>query len=221
MNRNSRRKLGSIAALVGRLRGPGRRGRADVRFRARLVLGALLAANLVTALAVFQPWSGSAEDLEQRLAALRQEVATRRQAVQRLRGVSAKVQTAREQAERFVADYFLDRRTVSSTVLRELDTLAREAGMKAKEGSYLFEPIEGSNGLSMMTIHAGFEGSYADLMHFLNLLDRSPRLIILSDLQASPQASGMLLNVTMKLNAFVREQAQQGELQARAEASGS
>lgn len=220
MNRNSS-KPGSLATLLARLRPSRRAGRADVRLRARLVLGALLAANLVTALAVFQPWSGSAEDLERRLAALRQEVQTRREAVERLRAVSAKVQTAREQAERFVSEFFLDRRTVSSTVLRELDTLAREAGMKAKEGSFLFEPIEGSDGLGMMTIHASFEGSYADLMHFLNLLDRSPRLIILSDLQAAPQASGMLLNVTMKLNAFVREQAEQDRLQARGEASGS
>ncbi len=191
-----------------------------MRFWARLVLGALLAADLATALAVFQPWSGSAQDLERRLAALRGEVASRRQAVDRLRAVAAKVQVAREQAERFVAEYFLERRTVSSTVLRELDALARKAGMKAKEGSYLFEPIEGSRGLSMMTIHAGFEGSYADLIKFLNLIDRSGRLIILSDLQAAPQASGPLLNVTMKLNAFVREDVGES-LQARAEASGS
>lgn len=220
MNRNSS-KPGSLTGLVSRLRGPGRSSRADLRLRARLLLGALLAANLGTALAVFQPWSGSPEELERRLVGLRQEVAARREAVERLRAVAAKVRTAREQAEGFVAEHFLDRRTVSSTVLSELDALAREAGMKAKEGSYLFEPIEGSQGLSMMTLHANFEGTYADLMRFLNLLDRSRRLIILSDLQAAPQAGGALLNVTMKLNAFVREQGAEGRLQARAEAPGS
>ncbi|MCS7314916.1 MAG: hypothetical protein RMI94_07005 [Bryobacterales bacterium] len=220
MNRNSETP-GTFAALLARPGPSARAGRADLRLRARILLGSLLAANLALALAIFQPWGGSADDLERRLAALRQEVTERRQAVERLRAVATKVQTARQQAERFVAEYFLDRRTVSSTILRELDTLAREAGMRAREGSYLFEPIEGSDGLSMMTIQAGFEGSYADLMRLLNLLDRSPRLIILADLQAAPQPSGTLLNVTMKLNAFVREKDRQATLPARAEAPQS
>ena len=193
--------------------------RRDVRVWARAVVGLLLAVDLIVALAVLQPWGSSAEDLDRRLAALQAEVQQRRQTVQRLKSIAAKVESARHEAERFVNEYFLDRRTVSSTILGELDALARKAGIKPKEGSFQFEPIEGSQGLSMMTIHAGFEGTYADLMHFLNLLDRSPRLLILSDLQAAPQASGMTLNVTMKLNAFVREQAAPVAVAAQREAT--
>jgi len=189
--------------LKRRLRGSKR----DRQGWLRAALGILLAADLAAALAVLKPWGGSAADLQRQLAALRQDVARRREAVARLRAVVSKVETAREQAERFVNTYFLDRRTVSSTVLSELEGLAKQAGVRLKEGSYLFEPVEGSDGLSMMTINAGAEGTYADLMHFLNLLDRCPRLLIVSDLQAAPQPSGMTLNVTMKLNAFVREQA--------------
>lgn len=181
-------------------------GRRDALAWARLALGALLLADLAAALAVFKPWGGSAQDLLRQREALSRDVARRRQAVLKLRAVVSKVETARREAERFVAAYFLERRTVSSTVLAELDRLAKEAGVRQKEGSYLFEPVEGSDGLSMMTINAAYEGAYAELRRFLNLLDRSPRLLILSDLQASPQASGPALNVTMKLNAFVREQ---------------
>jgi len=218
MSRNS--ELTKIAAgAPARLRRLLRAQRRDVRAWARAIVGLLLAVDLIAALAVFQPWGGSAEDLDRRLATLREEVEQRRRAVERLRSVAAKVQTARQETEQFVSEYFLDRRTVSSTILGELDAMAREAGIKPKEGSYLFEPIEGSQGLSMMTIHAGYEGTYADLMHFLNLLDRSPRLLILSDLQAAPQASGMTLNVTMKLNAFVREQAAPAAVAAQREAS--
>jgi len=205
MNRNSE-PTKNVAGAPPRLKRLVRAQGRDVRAWGRVLVGLLLAADLIVALAVFPPLGGSAEDLDRRLTMLREEVEQRRRAVERLRSVAAKVETARQQAEQFVSEYFLDRRTVSSTILGELDAMARQAGIKPKEGSYLFEPIEGSQGLSMMTIHAGYEGTYADLMHFLNLLDRSPRLLILSDLQAAPQASGMTLNVTMKLNAFVREQ---------------
>lgn len=205
MPRNSE-QAGGLAAAGRWLkrRVPG--GRRDPLGWLRVGLGLLLAANLAAALAVFKPWGGSGKDLERELIALRQDVAQRRETVARLREVVAKVESARQQTDRFVADYFLDRRTVSSTVLSELEGLAKQAGIKLKEGSYLFEPVEGSEGLSMMTINLGSEGAYGDLMHFLNLLDRCPRLLIVSDLQAAPQTSGLTLNVTMKLNAFVREQ---------------
>ncbi|MGD0014150.1 MAG: hypothetical protein ABSD56_06965 [Bryobacteraceae bacterium] len=49
--------------------------------------------------------------------------------------------------------------------------------------------------------------TYADLMHFLNLLDGSPRLLIIESLGAAPDQAGLTLSVTMKLNAFVRESA--------------
>jgi hypothetical protein len=191
-----KRRLGRLA--------PG--GRGDGLAWARLVLGALLVADLAAALVIFKPWGGSAQDLFRQREALSRDVARRREAVLKLRGVVSKIETARRDADRFVAAYFLERRTVSSTVLAELDRLAKEAGVRQKEGSYLFEPVEGSDGLSIMTINAAYEGAYAELRRFLNLLDRSPRLLILSDLQAAPQTSGAALNVIMKLNAFVREQ---------------
>lgn len=182
--------------------------RKDPRIWVRIVLGTLMLANLVAAAIVFRPWGGSAEDLERELMTLQQDVLQREKSVERLRALVAKVETARKETEEFVKTCFLDRQTVSSAVVGELDKIARQAGIKQKEGSYLFEPVEGSETLSMMTINASYEGSYADLMHFMNLLDRSPRFLIISDLQAAPQQSGLTLNVTMKLNTFVREKAE-------------
>lgn len=181
-------------------------GRLDLRTRVRLALGLLLAADLIAAAVVLKPWGG-AEQMEGERLRLEQEVAQKQRSVAQLRAVAAKVETARQEAEQFVRTYFLDRRTVSSTVLGELDQLARLAGVRQKEGSYLFEPVEGSENLSLMTITVGYEATYPQLLELLNLLDRSPRLLIVSDLQAAPQSSGGALNVTIKLHAFVRESA--------------
>jgi type IV pilus assembly protein PilO len=59
----------------------------------------------------------------------------------------------------------------------------------------------------MMTVAAGYEGSYQNLTRFLNLLDKSPRFLIVESLQATPPQAGAVLNVMLKFNAFVREDA--------------
>ncbi len=129
----------------------------------------------------------------------------RQAAIDRLGSVVGKVQTARGDGDKFMDSYLLDRRTLASGLVIELDQIARQTGIKQKDISYGFEPIEGSDSLSKATITASYEGTYADLMQFLNRLDRSPRLLIIESLAAAPQQNGMTLNVTMKLNAFIRE----------------
>ena len=51
------------------------------------------------------------------------------------------------------------------------------------------------------------EGNFAQLMKFVNLLDRSQRFLIIESMTVAPQAKGDLLSVNLKLNTFVREQA--------------
>jgi hypothetical protein len=43
------------------------------------------------------------------------------------------------------------------------------------------------------------------LIQFVNLLDKSQRLLIIESLNTTPQQGSALLNVTMKLDTFVRE----------------
>jgi hypothetical protein len=66
------------------------------------------------------------------------------------------------------------------------------------------EPIEGSDTLGMLTITANYQGSYADLVQFVNRLDRSRKFLILESLTATPQQNSGVLNVNMKLNTFIR-----------------
>jgi len=68
------------------------------------------------------------------------------------------------------------------------------------------EAIEGSDTLRMMTVTAGLDGSYDNLVKFLNLLDKSSKFVIIESLGAAPQQTGNLLSITIKLDAFVREE---------------
>jgi Tfp pilus assembly protein PilO len=109
--------------------------------------------------------------------------------------------------DRFFDRYFLDSQTVYSTVLSELNGLAEKAGVKAKDHTFNAEPIEGSDTLGMMTITGYYEGTYADLVMFVNAIDRSPRFLTIDRLQATPLQTQGTLNVNLRLNVFVRGEA--------------
>jgi Tfp pilus assembly protein PilO len=177
----------------------------DPRFIARAVIGVLLVANLVAAFAVFQPLGGSAEELDAEVARLQAQLQQRQAGLQRLRALVAKIEQARAAGDEFLTTYFMDRRTLSSTIVGELSSAAKEAGIRPKEHAFGFDPIEGSDSLSMVTITGNYEGTYGDLLEFVNRLDKSSRFLILDTLTAAPQQGGTNLNVNIKMNTFVRE----------------
>jgi len=170
----------------------------------RIVLGVLAAANVVAAILVMYPPGGSADDLERQRENLQVQAATRRAQIEQTRQHAGSVEKGRSEGEKFLSDYFLARRTAYSTLLSELDAAADQAKIKPKEHAYATEPIEGSDSLSLMTITANYEGTYANLMRFVHEIDRSPRMLIIEALNAAPQQGSGTLSVSMKIDAFVR-----------------
>jgi type IV pilus assembly protein PilO len=177
----------------------------DPRLAVRVGLGALLAANLVAAVLAFHPFGGSPEDLQRQVLELERQVSARQMALGRVRAVAAKVDKGRAEGDQFLNAYFLNSRTLSSAIYSELKDSAEKAGLKAREHTFSFEPIEGSGDLSMLTVSAGYEGTYVQLVKFVNLIDHSPRLLIIEMLQAQPMQQTKTLTISMRLNAFVRE----------------
>lgn len=92
-------------------------------------------------------------------------------------------------------------------LLSQLGNAARESKIKEKERSVSIDPIDGSDTLSMMSITANYEGTYADLLHFVHEIDRSSSLMIIESLNAAPQTGTNVLSVAMKLDTFVRDDA--------------
>ena len=172
----------------------------------RLIVGALVALNLIAAGLVLYPPGGSADSLERQVADLQAKAVSGRALLESTRTHAASVEKGREEGDHFLDDYFLARRTAYSTLLTELLEAADRAKIKPKEHAYATEPIEGSDTLSMMTISANYEGTYANLMRFVHEIDKSPRVLIIEGLTAAPQAAGGTLSVSMKIDAFVREE---------------
>lgn len=174
------------------------------RTAVRLGLGLLVAANLVAAILVFHPFGGSAGDLERQILQLQQQVQQKKAEVERTRSIVNKVEKGREEGDQFMRSYFLGSRTVNSDIYSELKDSAGKAGLQVREHTFAYDPIDGSDDLSMLTITGNYEGTYQQLIKFVNLVDRSPRLLIIETLQAQPQQQSKTLTISMKLNAFVR-----------------
>jgi Tfp pilus assembly protein PilO len=182
-------------------------GVTDPRVVMRVILGLLLAANVAAAVVAFKPFGGSADDLRrerQRLASqltkLQERIATSKQLVD-------KVQTARTEGDQFLARYFMDVQTVSASILEELSQAATEAGIKMGGWQFDHQAIEGSDRLVKWSVTVGFDGTYANLVKFIHLVDKSPRFLIVESMQAAaPQAQGgQSLNVTLKILAYVKD----------------
>jgi Tfp pilus assembly protein PilO len=171
----------------------------------RLLVGILAVATVAALGLVLYPPGGSAEDLARKLAELRAQATQKRALLATTRQHVAAVEKGRSEGEQFLNEYFLARRTAYSTLLSELVEAADRASIKPKEHAYATEPIEGSDTLSMMTISANYEGTYANLMRFVHEIDKSPRMLIIEGLTAAPQQTGGVLSVSMKIDAFVRE----------------
>lgn len=176
----------------------------DPQHLVRIGLGVLLAANLIAAWFVFQTPGGTLEQLETDMISQRNQLVSRQRSLDRMKKIVEKATSGRELGDQFMAQYFLPRRNAYSMLEVDLASAAREAGIKSKDRTYNYEPIEGSDTLGMLNINANFEGTYADLIEMVNAIDRSKRLIILEQLQAQPQQGTTALAISLKLNAFFR-----------------
>jgi hypothetical protein len=171
----------------------------------RLGVGLLVAANLVAGYFVLRPIGGSPEELRQQAMEMRLQIRQQQSALDRMRSLTGKVEIGRGEGDKFMGKYFMPRRTAYSVILAELNQIANDAKVTAKEAALAIEPVEGSDTLEMMQITDNFEASYENLIHFVNLIDKADRLLIIEGLNATPQQGGAKLNIMLKLDTFVVE----------------
>jgi type IV pilus assembly protein PilO len=184
----------------------------DPRVMMRVIIGVLLVANLTAAILAFKPFGGSAEDLRTEQQSLSAQLTAARTRLATSQRLVDKVQTARREGDQFLGEYFMTSSEASALVLTELTELAKESGIKMGQAQFSREEVEGSNSLVMQSWQVGFEGTYANFAKFVNLVDKSPRFLIIENMSAAApqQQGGQSLNVTLKIDSFIRDAA--GEL---------
>ena len=174
----------------------------------RVILGTLVLLNLIAAGLVMFPPGGSPEQMQIKLQTLQVQILQSKAQLGRTRTIAGKVDRGRQEGDQFMDEYFLNSSSTYSTIVGELVGAAKRANIKAKEHSYVTEPIEGSEDLTMLSITGAYEGTYSDLLHYVNEIDRTKRLLIIENLVAQPQqGAGGVLNISIRFDTFVKEKA--------------
>jgi len=179
----------------------------DPRIIMRVIIGALLIANLVFAIIAFKPFGGSADDLRRDQEDLTKQLAAFRSHIASSQKQADKVSVANTQGGQFISKYFMSTSEVSTDVLIELNQTAKESAVKMGQATFDQQPVEGSTTLIKQTITIGFEGTYGNLVKFIHSVDKSPRFLIIESLQvaAPQQQGGQSLSVTLKIIAYVKD----------------
>lgn len=183
----------------------GSNGVRGARFWLQATGGVLAVLNIVALFFYLDPPGGSRKQLDDESTRIRSQIAATHGKTTRLSSVAAKVQLGSTESSDFEAKYFLAQRSAYGAVIAEIQRMAKASGLQARDAVFTEEPIEGSADLSLLNTTANYEGTYANLMRFLNEVDHSPMLLMLETLQATPQQRPGQIAASMRFQAIVRE----------------
>ena len=202
-------KNSESSELVGVMAGgsPARRKLSPAQLRSRLVAGSLALLNAIALYFFLSPPGGSRQDLELESVQVSSQIRATQAQAAKSHGLADHVQTASEQTSAFSDKYFLPKRTAYVTIFEEIQRMAKASGIQPRDAGWTEEPIEGTSDLSLLTVSANYEGTNGNLMKFLYEADRSPMLLILDQLAASPQQHGNQITTAIRFQAIVREPA--------------
>ncbi len=181
-------------------RGPG--------FWLRTVGIALLLCNAVALFWCLDPPGGTRQQLSDQMSQVHNQIMATRANATRVKMVAAKVQLGYGQGTAFESKYFLRRRTAYQNVIAELQRMAQASGLQARDSVNTEEPIEGSDDLTLLNVTANFEGPYANLMRFLYEVDKSPMLLMLDSLGATPQQTSGRITAALRFQAIIQDDSQ-------------
>ncbi|MDA1313200.1 MAG: type 4a pilus biogenesis protein PilO [Acidobacteria bacterium] len=169
-----------------------------------IVLGVLLAFDAAFYIFAVRPLGARAQEQQILVRTLRDQRQQKRQQMEGLRAVSEKVEKARLEGDELVEQLTLARKHTFSRLVKELNAAADEAGLESRERNYGSDPIEGADEYGAITVTASFHGGYEQLVKLLNRLDRSEEFLIIGSLGATPRSETNDLQITMKIDTFVR-----------------
>lgn len=136
--------------------------------------------------------------LEERLAELSTERA-------RLETVAERAQRNQDRLVQFYGERLGTQGERFTSILSEVRTLARQAGLDPRAFQYPDQPVE-ELGLIQRSIVFGVDGSWQELRRFIRLLEQSESFLVLEEVSLSGRGRGEDLRISLNLSTlFVQE----------------
>ena len=167
--------------------------------------GSLMVLNGIALSLYFAPPGGTRTELRAEQSSLRNELAMVHSRTVRLKTLASAVQSGRGGSADFETRYFLPRRQAYVAVIEEIQRMAAASGIQERDAVFGEDPVDGTQDLSVLSSTANYEGTYNNVLRFLQEVDRSPMLLILDNLQAAPQQTGGSINTSIRFQTIMRE----------------
>lgn len=103
---------------------------------------------------------------------------------------------------RFFEEQFLGEEVGSSTVVGDLTAIASQAGLQPRGVSYKLTEVEGRDVIEV-SMSASVEGSYKNIVGFINGLEQAKRFYLVESLALS-SAQGGTLKLNLQLKTYFR-----------------
>jgi Tfp pilus assembly protein PilO len=164
--------------------------------------------NLLVLVAFTVPRSWRLSRVASRAGSLREEVARERALTTAQRMLVDTAQGNARDLERFYRDLVERREESLLPTLEEIETMARQPGLAAGKRGYTREAIKDTP-LTRVAIKLPLEGSYQNLVGFLEEVERGKRFLTVDKIALSPNRDdrGSRAKLQVELSAFFKEPA--------------
>jgi hypothetical protein len=176
------------------------------QFRVRIVVLLLALFNLAALYLYIYPPGGSQRELAAQDQDIKAQAAAMNAQGSKIKMMATRVESGSNQISEFEKSYFLPKRIAYGSVIEEVQRMAKTAGLQERDAGFSEEPIEGTADLSLLNIKANYEGSYASLMRFLYETDKSPMLLMLDSLTATPEQKNGQISADIRFQAVIQDQ---------------
>ena len=176
------------------------------RRRATIALAAIAALNAVVFGAYTLPRTVRERRLAERQRQLQDELQRERLAVERQRQQARVIRENHQDVQRFYASTVSAREASLVPVLRAIEGMAREGGMRPGGATYRATDLKGLP-LDRFVITMPVTGTYRQLAALVQRLERSPYFLTLDEVRFTGPAQGSRAELALELSCYFRTEA--------------
>jgi hypothetical protein len=170
-----------------------------MRYRLRIVMGVLIAFNVLAACALLFMWVRGTSALPDQFQSLRQQVQKQKAIVIPPDTVDGRVKEAREQIAKFYENRFPNS---SAAIFEDLGRLATENRVHLNNATYQVDDAE-LPGLRQVQIGGNLTGDYAQVMKFINALEREKTFFLVDSVNLGEQSQNEI-RLNIRIETYMR-----------------
>lgn len=123
--------------------------------------------------------------------------------VQLAADIRTRLPEVERQCDRFLKEQLLPVAAGYSSVVEDLNSIATGTGLSTKGVQYKQRELDG-RGVVEVQVTAIVEGSYANLVRFINELERAKQFYLLEELALMESSTGSAIRLNMQLKTYFR-----------------